>query len=179
MNQNRHSYIFIRLFIIWTILFSMTACAYHFGDTRDSATRRIGSLAITPFRNLSFETGAGDAFTEAARCVFAVRGGFEIKTEDKASYVLKGRILSAQNRTAALRNNSGSNRSGVVLETVEVELRLEDSTGSLIKECRIVDKADSLGGEYPGDAASNRSVALKALAEAMMQRAYNELFEGF
>jgi len=141
--------------------------------------RAVGTLAIPVFRNSSFEVGAGEIFTEAARNVFALRGGFELKPEGKTSYVLKGRVVSAGNRTAALKSESGTIRGGIMTQTVEIELRLEDSSGSLIKESRIVDKADSLGGEYPTDIGHNRHAAMLALAEEIMQRAYNEIVEGF
>jgi|GEM_PF-3027348 len=179
MNQNRSSNINWLSGTILFCIFIFSACGYQVGNTRADDVRSVGSLAIPLFRNLSFETEAGEIFTEAARRVFAMRGGFKLKPEGKASYVLKGRILSADNYTAALKSTSGTTRSGVMTQTLQVELRLEDSTGSLIKESRIIDKADSLGGEYPTDTSHNRHSAMRLLAEEMMQRAYNEIVEGF
>ncbi len=175
MNQKHYSYIIISL----ACIILLSACGYKTGNTRTHELRKVGTLAIPLFSNSSFEAGAGDIFTEAARRVFALRGGFKLKQEGSASYILKGHVLSSDSRTEALKNRTGNTRSGVFSQTVAIELRLEDSSGSLIKECRIVDKADALGGEYPTDVAHNRNVALQVLAEDMMQRAYNEIFEGF
>ncbi len=165
--------------IILFCLILFPACGYKSGSSRSLDTGRIGSLAIPVFENSSFELSAGTVFTSSVRNVFARRGDFQLKQEGKASYILRGRVVSIEEEAAILRSAASSSRVGMYEMKAEIELKLFDSTQTLISSTRIIDKIDFMGGQYPSDIKHNREAAMMQLAENMMIRAHNKLFEGF
>ncbi|MEW6668021.1 MAG: LPS assembly lipoprotein LptE [Thermodesulfobacteriota bacterium] len=178
-----------RLGILVLISGLLAGCGYHFRPTGEPVGISIDSLAIPLFRSTSVEKGFEAVFTKVLREEFASHGKVPLVPEEKAQYLLTGRVydiwtdpVSYSFQEQTVRGHPSiyeeTNRRRLRLR-VEVSL-VERETGRVVWHEKAMETRTSF--ELTSDPLQSRyeeDLALEKIARRLAKRIYMMTMERF
>lgn len=173
--------------IIGLVLIS--GCGYHFNAGGAPEGLKITSLAIPLMETTSSTLGFESDFTSAIRDAFIRQGNVPLESQDRAEFVLKGKIREIHTDpltyditetpvqgTTSYYEITDSRRMRVTLDTRLVERK----TGKVIwEEKQMEERARYLVSEDPMTNRYNRKKALHEIAGRLVDRIYLRTMERF
>ena len=180
---------FFTVSLLVSLLLLAPGCGYQFRPTGEPVGIEIESLAIPMFRSTSVEKGFEAEFTRVLREEFASHGKVPLVSEEKARFLLTGRVydiwtdpVSYSYQEQTIRGHSGiyeeTNRRRLRLR-VEVSL-VERDTGRVVWQEKAMETRMSYAvSADPLETRYEEQLALERIARRLAKRIYMMTMERF
>lgn len=184
--RNRVFFMATALVALW---FLAAGCGYHFRPTGEPAGITIESLAIPLFRSTSVEKGFEAGFTKVLREEFASHGQVPLVSEEKAQFLLTGRVYDIWTDPVSYSYQEQTVRghSSIYEETNHRRLRLrvevslvERDTGRVVWHEKAMETRMSYAvSADPLETRYEEQLALERIARRLAKRIYMMTMERF
>jgi outer membrane lipopolysaccharide assembly protein LptE/RlpB len=165
-----------KLFLLITLLFSISGCGYNLGEIKPTPMRRVTTLAVNTFKNQTLIPRLEAQTADAVVKQFQQDGTYRIDSADQADAIVEGTIVSVVRQPMRV---FASN----VLQTSEFELTLtvkyqvvDRTTGAVLLQGTAVGvtpfftEADRVNSDIVTSQNINYPIAAQRMAEKIVSK---------
>jgi outer membrane lipopolysaccharide assembly protein LptE/RlpB len=165
-----------KLFLLISLLFSISGCGYNLGEIKPTPMRRVTTLAVNTFTNQTLIPRLEAQTADAVVKQFQQDGTYRIDSADQADAIVEGTIVSVVRQPMRVFANN-------VLQTSEFELTLtvkyqviDRTTGAVLLQGSAVGvtpfftEADRVNSDIVTSQNINYPIAAQRMAEKLVSK---------